>query len=279
MLHDYRNIQCRDAILAYDREEIALDERGQPVTRWDGRTMKKSPVTGEAVPDESARVPLMQLVNPHKATWPDADFIVGNPPFVGNKRMRLVLGDGYVDALRAAHDDVPETSDYVMYWWNHAAELVRAGKARRFGLITTNSITQTFNRKVVQKHLGAKDALSIVFAVPDHPWVDSESGAAVRIAMTVGRTSPADGTVLEVSAERESGEDHVDVELAMRRGLIHADLSTGINVLTAAPLRANEAMSYQGPILVGEGFRMARSDVERTRRVCIQCSCNESSIW
>jgi hypothetical protein len=61
--------------------------------------------------------------------------------------MRAALGEGYVEALRAVHADVPETSDFVMYWWNQAAALVRAGKVRRFGLITTNSITQTFNRR------------------------------------------------------------------------------------------------------------------------------------
>jgi hypothetical protein len=112
VLQDYKNIECRDAVLAYDGEpELVRDEKGKPVTRWDGETMKVNPVTGEQVPDESARVNVYKYKNPRKAEWPEADFIVGNPPFVGNKRMRLVLGDGYVEALRAAHDDMPETAD------------------------------------------------------------------------------------------------------------------------------------------------------------------------
>src|SRR6185503_8773331 len=98
---------------------------------------------------------------------------------------RIALGDGYVEAVRAAHSDVPETSDFVMYWWNHAAERVATCNARRFGLITTNSITQTFNRQVVQRWLDGKPPMSLVFAVPDHPWVESADGADVRIAMTV----------------------------------------------------------------------------------------------
>ncbi len=38
--------------------------------------------------------------------------------------MRDALGDGYVEALRGAWPDVPETADFVMYWWHHAAEAV-----------------------------------------------------------------------------------------------------------------------------------------------------------
>jgi hypothetical protein len=186
VLKDYKNIECRDAVLAYDGEpELVRDEKGKPVTRWDGETMKVNPVTGEKVPDESARVNVYMYKNPRKAEWPEADFVVGNPPFIGNKRMRLALGDGYVEALRAAHNDIPDTSDLVMYWWNQAVHLVRREKIRRFGFITTNSITQTFNRKVIQGHLAAMDTVSIAFAIPDHPWVDSVDGADVRVAMTV----------------------------------------------------------------------------------------------
>src|SRR5690606_19826785 len=120
-----------------------------------------------------------RYVNPRKAEWPQADFVVGNPPFIGNKRMRQALGDGYVEALRGAWPDVPESADLVMYWWDHAAELTRHGKLRRFGLITTNSIRQTFNRRVLQRHIEAtKNPLSLTVGIPDHPWVDSSSGAS-----------------------------------------------------------------------------------------------------
>ena len=52
--------------------------------------------------------------------------------------------------------DVPESCDFVMYWWNHAAELVASGEVRRFGFVTTNSIRQKFNRRVLDRHLEAK---------------------------------------------------------------------------------------------------------------------------
>src|SRR5688500_1805181 len=92
VLHKYNNIENRDALLKYDSVEPQLDDNGEPITRWDGRTTKKHPVTGEYVPDDSARVPVMRYVNPRKAEWPEAEFIVGNPPFVGDKMMRSALG-------------------------------------------------------------------------------------------------------------------------------------------------------------------------------------------
>lgn len=156
VLKKFKNIEHRDAVLVWDRTEIVRGPDGKPLTRWDGKTTKKHPVTGEDVPDETARVEVERYIKPRPATWPAAEFIVGNPPFIGNKRMRLVLGDGYVDALRAAYSALPESIDYVVYWWDHAARLVREGKARRFGLIATNSLRQTFNRKVTRSHLGTR---------------------------------------------------------------------------------------------------------------------------
>ena len=124
-------------------------------------------------------MPLLTYTNPRPATWPQADFIVGNPPFIGTARMREDLGDGYAETLRATYPDVPESADFVLYWWHKAAELTRTGKARRFGLITTNSLRQTFARRVVQAQLAAQPPLSLAFAIPDHPWVDTAEGAAM----------------------------------------------------------------------------------------------------
>ena len=72
-----------------------------------------------------------------------------------------------------------------MYWWDLAADLMRTDSLQGFGFITTNSLRQVFNRQVIERHLTAIPPLSIAFAIPDHPWVDSTDGADVRIAMTV----------------------------------------------------------------------------------------------
>ncbi|MHB1785270.1 MAG: class I SAM-dependent DNA methyltransferase [Acidimicrobiales bacterium] len=254
----FHNIECRDAVLDYERTEPVFDANGQPVTRWDGRTTKKHPVTGDEVPDEAARTPVLRYINPRRADWPEANFVVGNPPFIGNKRMRLALGDGYVEALRKTWAEVPETVDFVMYWWQHAAEMTHAGKLSGFGFITTNSITQSFNRKVVQSALA--NGLNLAFAIPDHPWVDGEDGAAVRVAMTVGIARAAIGVLLLIEEESEGDADAAQVSFTTRTGLIHADLKVGANVAAAGALTANSNVSFMGVTLVGQGFVLEPGD-------------------
>ncbi|MFN3598031.1 MAG: class I SAM-dependent DNA methyltransferase, partial [Rubricoccaceae bacterium] len=193
------------------------------------------------------------------APWPDAEFIVGNPPFLGAGAMRGALGDGYTEALRRAYPDVPESADLVMFWWDRAAEAVRAGRAERFGLITTNSLSQTFNRRVVARHLDAdRDPLALAFAVPDHPWTDAADGAAVRVAMTVGvradRFDADAGRRAVVVREMPGAGGQADVDLDETRGRIHADLTTGADVTAAEPLDANRNLSNRGVQLFGSGF-------------------------
>ncbi len=141
-----------------------------------------------------------------------------------------------------------------MYWWHIAAEKVRKGEARRFGFITTNSLKQTFNRRVLEPHLNdTKKPLSLVFAIPDHPWVDSTDGAAVRIAMTVGAAGEQPGQLRQVVHEAE-GEEARSVRLERREGKLFADLTTGANVAGAASLAANGNISSPGVKLHGAGF-------------------------
>lgn len=254
IIKNFHNIECRDAVLAWDRTEPVLDDKGHAVTRWDGRTMKRHPVTGEDVPDDTARVPVLHYVNPRPAEWPQADFIVGNPPYLGARTNRLALGNEYLEALRATYPDVPENCDYVMYWWHRAAQCVAAGKANRFGLITTNSISQAFCRKLLEHHLDGTPPISFRFAIPDHPWVDAADGAAVRVALTTCGVGRADGLLQKVIAEREGENGEATVELASVTGNIHANLTVGVDVLSAIELEANVEMSCVGYQLSGQGF-------------------------
>jgi hypothetical protein len=259
----FKNIECRDAVLEYDKKEPVVDGNGVPASRWDGRTKKKHPVTGEDVPDESARTPVYRFINPRKAEWPKADYIVGNPPFIGMARMRDALGDGYTEALRKAHSEVSESSDFVMYWWNQAAHLIRSGGLRRFGLITTNSIKQTFNRRVVEPHLAAKNPLSLIFAIPDHPWVESSDGAAVRIAMTVATAGLSEGLLKRVVRETTVDSGETAVELDEHQGLIHADLKIGANVAGASTLASNAMLSSEGMKPHGMGFMVTPEEAKK----------------
>ena len=120
VLRDYKNIRHMDAVLAHD----GVDAKGN-------------------------------YINPRRPEWPEADYIVGNPPFIGNKRMRETLGDHYLEALWTAHKSVAESADFVMFWWDQSANILAKPHSRlkRFGLVTTNSINQPFNRRVLDPHL------------------------------------------------------------------------------------------------------------------------------
>ncbi|MFN5650421.1 MAG: DNA methyltransferase, partial [Actinomycetes bacterium] len=122
VLMDTGTLELRDAVLSWDSVRH-LPERDRP----DPMPRIVHPVTGELVPDPAATLPYMEHAGARPAPWPEADFIVGNPPYLGSKRMLTVMGDGYVDALRAAYPEVPDAADYVMYWWQRAAAAVASG--------------------------------------------------------------------------------------------------------------------------------------------------------
>ena len=181
---------------------------------------------------------------------------MGNPPYMGNKRMREAFGDGYVDALRAAYPDVPDSADYVMYWWHRAAREVAKGRTIRAGLITTNSITQTFNRGVVAQAM--EEGVGVVWAIPTHPWVDEGGSAAVDVAMTVIERDATSAIRIEV-------DDEGQVIRQIETERLNADLSAHADVVAAAemPLLANAGLSSRGFTLVGRGFVLEPDEAVR----------------
>jgi hypothetical protein len=173
ILRDFKTIKVADAVLAWSAKDLARDEHCRPIVRTDA---------------EANRVPVWRYTNPKRPEWPVADYVVGNPPFVGGKDIRGRLGEGYAQALWAAHPHVNESADFVMYWWDRAAELLtrKGTRLKRFGLVTTNSLSQVFQRRVMENHFKAKRPVSLLMAIPDHPWTKvTRDAAAVRIAMTV----------------------------------------------------------------------------------------------
>jgi hypothetical protein len=223
ILHAFRNIVTKDAVLA---------------------------------PDHS---------HPQRPDWPEAEFIIGNPPFIGGKDIRARLGEEYALALWAAHSHMNESADFVMYWWDRAAELLtRKGSIlRRFGFVTTNSVSQLFQRRVMQAHLQAKPPVSIVLAIPDHPWTKaSTDAAAVRIAMTVVAAGAHQGTLQQVVHEAGLDTDAPVIDLNVRIGAIHADLTIGVDVSSAISLIANSGLSSRGMMLFGAGFIVTRSEAQ-----------------
>jgi hypothetical protein len=234
ILRAFKNIQVKNAVLTWD---------GEPVPKIiDGK---------ETYP------------NARRPEWPTAEFIVGNPPFIGASYLRGRLGDAFVETLWQVHSGINESADFVMYWWDRAAELLtRKGTVlRRFGLITTNSISQVFQRRIIEKHLKAKKPTSIVMAIPDHPWTKAtDDAAAVRIAMTAAEAGSADGVLREVTLEKNLGSDSPTVEFKETYGTINADLTVGTDIAAVKSLRSSEGISHDGVKLHGSGFIVTPSE-------------------
>jgi len=166
-----------------------------------------------------------------EAPWPRADVVVGNPPFLGDKKMRRELGDAYVDALRATYEGrVPGGADLVCYWFEKSRAALASQALTAAGLVATNSIRGGANRKVLDAIV--KDS-RIYEAWSDEPWVND--GAAVRVSLVAfGR------------GEQPAMLDGVTVQA------IHADLTpargdrASTDVTGAKPMQANANTAYVG---------------------------------
>ena len=232
ILQAHGNIRHLDAVLDWDGAPAACTERR------DGDMLQVWP-------------------NPRRPAWPEAEFIIGNPPFIGGKDLRSRLDPGYAQALWAAHPQMNESADFVMYWWDRAADiLMRPGTVlRRFGFVTTNSITQVFQRRTVERWLDGPRPLSLAYAIPDHPWTKaSRDSAAVRIAMTVAEAGRRDGTLLTRRSEADLDTDEPMIELSATTGRINADLTVGTDVAGCRALLANKGLASRGVQLMGAGF-------------------------
>lgn len=131
------------------------------------------------IADEPSLVGSPTATTAREVDWPGAEFIVGNPPFLGIRLMRAGLGDHTVNQLFAVYDGrVSREADLVCYWFEKARAAVKGGQAKRVGLVATNSIRGGANRKVLDR-IAAESR--IFEAWSDEPWV--VDGAAVRVSL------------------------------------------------------------------------------------------------
>ena len=157
---------------------------------------------------------------PYEPTWPEAEYIIGNPPFLGDKMMRGELGDGYVSALRTLYAGrVPGGADLVTYWFEKAREQIVQHPVTRAGLLATNSIRMVGNRPVLQR---IKDTGDIFMAWSDRPW--NLAGAAVRISMVAfdggfELSRVLNGNLVEKINVDLTGESNLASALALRENL------------------------------------------------------------
>ena len=168
---------------------------------------------------------------PREPEWPVADVIVGNPPFLGGKRLKTELGDEYVEAMFEVWEGrVQRTADLCCYWHEKARRMVHAGRAKRAGLLATQAIRGGASRETLAR---IKESGDIFFAESNRKWV--LDGASVRIAM-VGFD---DGTDTHYVLDGKSVEG------------INVNLTSGLPLAEAQRLPENAVIAFQGDSKVG----------------------------
>ncbi|HWW02797.1 MAG TPA: DNA methyltransferase [Candidatus Acidoferrum sp.] len=159
--------------------------------------------------------------------WPEADAIVGNPPFLGGGMLRGQLGDAYVEHLFEAYANrIPGFSDLCCYWFEKARDLIERGECKRAGLLATQGIRGGANREVLKRIKGTGD---IFFAISDRDWVLDGANVHVSIVGFDGR------------AEKEHWLDGRLVQS------INANLTAVADITRAQALRTNSGICFMGP--------------------------------
>jgi type II restriction/modification system DNA methylase subunit YeeA len=192
------------------------------------------------------------VMNPDgtEAEWPEAEFVVGNPPFLGGSKMRGVLRNDYVDALREIYEGrVPGGGDLVTYWFEKARAAIGQGKTKHAGLVATNSIRGGANRKVLER---INESGNIYEAWDDEPWV--VEGAAVRVSLICFAAKEEANSF----PHRLNGREVV----SLNSDLSASTSSGNINLTQAKPLAQNKGISFQGSQKIGpfeiEGDRVRK---------------------
>ena len=177
-------IECRDALLA----PVGGESEGGKLEGGESERGNSEGVRLEGGESERG-----------EPEWPAADVVIGNPPFLGGKLLNAHLGEDYVSRLFTAYRGrVPAEADLVCYWFVKAGEQMRAGRAKRAGLVSTNSIRGGANRRALQ---AAIRGCPIFEAWSDEPWV--VEGAAVRVSLVCfSRQEPEDAPGPEEASGR-----------------------------------------------------------------------------
>jgi hypothetical protein len=159
--------------------------------------------------------------------WPEADVIIGNPPFIGGNRIRQRLGDEYVERLfRLYEGRVPAFADLVCYWFERARAMIASKHATRVGLLATQAIRGRVNRTVLERIKGTGD---IFWAWSDRDWI-------------------LDGTAVHVSMIGFDNGSETTRSLNDRPVLtINSDLTAYVDITRANILAENLGISFQGP--------------------------------
>ncbi len=189
-------------------------------------TNDKRPILDKLVTIEN-RDAILDLTKPNlptRAEWPEADFIIGNPPFLGGSRIWEGLGTVYRDALWRAHD-IPKFSDLCCYWFDLARICVDSHPNTRVGLLATQAIRGKTNREVLDR-IAQNQVIFDAWA--DRDWI--LDGAAVHVSIV---------SFAKKIDEQITLDGHIVPK-------INTDLTSEMDATSALTLPENEHMSFIG---------------------------------
>lgn len=163
--------------------------------------------------------------SPVEPEWPEADVIIGNPPFLGSSLIRGELGEEYKTHLFSLYRGRIPASDLVCYWFEKARHLIEQGKIKRAGLLATQAIRGGANREVLNR---VKKSGDIFWAQSDRDWV--LDGANVHVSMIAF----------------DNGTETIKVLDNNIVGHINSDLTTHSDLTQAKRLQENSNLSFSG---------------------------------
>ena len=186
----------------------------------------------DTIRQTDAILDLTDADSPAEPEWPAAEFIVGNPPFLGGRLLLTQFGDAYVKALYGLYGKrIPNSSDLCCYWMEKARALIEMGKCSRAGLLATQGVRFQSNRAVMSR---IKETGDIFEAYADMNWV--LDGATVHISVVCFDDGSEDARMLngEVASQ------------------INIDLTAGVDLTLAKRLQENRDIAFRGIDKIGE---------------------------
>ena len=178
----------------------------------------------DSLPNIQCRDALINM-NGTETQWPNADVILGKPPFLGGKLLITELGEEYVGKIFTAYKGrVPAEADLVCYWFVKAGELTQLKNAELVGLVSTNSIRGGANRRALQT---STQELTIFDAWSDEPWVID--GASVRVSL-VCFARPNEKATTTIHLDGEVVEE-IFADLTARCGRAGVNLTSAVSLL------------------------------------------------
>jgi type II restriction/modification system DNA methylase subunit YeeA len=249
VLEPLDHIECRDALLSFAVPVVEATQESGVRSEFmrDASPKTATVVRNSALTPVSSAAGAMQAV---EATWPKANVVIGNPPFLGDKMMRSELGGTYTDTLRTVYKDrVPGGADLVMFWFEKARAQIEGGELEAAGLVSTNSIRQRGNRPVMER---IQQSTRLFEAWADMPWVNE--GAAVRVSLVCFGHSTQSARL-----------DGTDVQQLFPDLKAQATGSEAVDLTRAQPLAQNADTSYFGLCLAGP-FKVSAQTVSEWLR-------------